>query len=302
MVFRDPLSSLDSAHSVEAILARPLRLRFGLSPAERAAETRALLSELDPALLPRRPRQLSGGQRVALARALAARPDLPLCDEITSALDVTIHARVPALLERLRAGRGPAMLLISHDLAVAAEPSHRIAVLERGTLRDHGPAASVLEAPTHPHTRRLLGALDAAARPAPEAAEWADPPSATFGARARARACDEEPTAPVGPSVRGGTTPPRIVAGRARLVARAGRRPSPDKADGRRRGHGPEEVGGPRRDLPAGLEPSRASSTSRRWRTARACRDGSGLSPRPRCGSSPPPPRWSPPSARSGPP
>ncbi|MEL6234847.1 MAG: ABC transporter ATP-binding protein [Pseudomonadota bacterium] len=163
MVFQDPLSSLNPTHSVEETLTRPLRLYFGQSPAAAREKAVALLAELDlsPALLSRRPRQLSGGQqqRIALARALAAEPDLLLCDEITSALDVTIQGQVLALLERLQAERGIACLFISHDLAVVSRVSDRVLVLERGQVRDLGPTAEILAAPSSSYTRTLMEAF-----------------------------------------------------------------------------------------------------------------------------------------------
>ena len=134
------------------------------------AEARALMDEMGLAaiLLDRRPRQLSGGQqqRVGLARALAADPELLICDEVTSALDVTIQAQVLDLFQRLQRERGLTCLFISHDLGVVARVSHRIAVLEGGQLRETGARDAVLHAPRHAYTRRLLGANPPAEGPA----------------------------------------------------------------------------------------------------------------------------------------
>ena len=167
MVFQDPLSSLNPAHTIEEILTRPLRLYFGHSPAAARDRAVALLAEMDlgTQFLTRRPRQLSGGQqqRVALARALAAEPDILLCDEITSALDVTIQAQVLALLLRLQEERGLACLFISHDLAVVSEVSHRILVLEGGEIRDYDRTATVIGAPQSAYTAKLLSAHGARA-------------------------------------------------------------------------------------------------------------------------------------------
>ena len=99
---------------------------------------------------------------MAIARALAAEPDLLICDEITSALDVTIQASVLDLLLRLQNMRGTSYIFISHDLAVIARVSHQIAVLENGSMREFGTRDAVLAAPEHPYTRRLLEASDSA--------------------------------------------------------------------------------------------------------------------------------------------
>jgi peptide/nickel transport system ATP-binding protein len=116
--------------------------------------------ELGPEFLDRRPRQLSGGQqqRVGLARALAAEPDLVICDEVTSALDVTIQAAVLDLFQKLQRDRGMTSLFISHDLAVISRVAHQVAVLERGALREFGPREVVLARPSDPYTRELLAA------------------------------------------------------------------------------------------------------------------------------------------------
>lgn len=174
MVFQDPLSSLNPTHTIEDIITRPLRLYFGQTPAEARSNAIRLLGEMDlgPEFLTRRPRQLSGGQqqRIALARALAAEPDVLLCDEITSALDVTIQAQVLSLLRRLQESRGLSCLFITHDLAVVSEVAHALLVLEKGEVRDIGETRDVLAAPQTAYTQGLLAAYrsqqsDHAARP-----------------------------------------------------------------------------------------------------------------------------------------
>lgn len=169
MVFQDPLSSLNPAQTIEEILTRPLRHYFNLTQAEARSQAIEVLAqmELGGEVLSRRPRQLSGGQqqRIAIARALTAKPDVMLLDEITSALDVTIQAEVLALLHRLQAARGIGMILISHDLAVVAQVSDRVLVLEHGLVRDFDTCARVFSAPTHPYTARLLAAYRRAEAP-----------------------------------------------------------------------------------------------------------------------------------------
>jgi peptide/nickel transport system ATP-binding protein len=163
MIFQDPLSSLNPSQTIGEILTRPLSLYFGMSRSAAHDEAKQLLSDLElpAAHLERRPRMLSGGQqqRVAIARALAAKPDVIICDEITSALDVTIQALVLQLLKRLQADYGMAYLFISHDLAVVADMADDMIVLEHGQLRDYGSTHDVLENPGSPYTRRLLDAF-----------------------------------------------------------------------------------------------------------------------------------------------
>jgi peptide/nickel transport system ATP-binding protein len=104
---------------------------------------------------------MSGGekQRVAIARAFAAEPEIVLCDEVTSALDVSVQAAVLDLLDQLKAKRGTTYLFVSHDLAVVRALSDRVAVLYQGRLCEIGPAAEVYGLPSHPYTEVLLGAV-----------------------------------------------------------------------------------------------------------------------------------------------
>jgi peptide/nickel transport system ATP-binding protein len=95
---------------------------------------------------------------VAIARALAAQPDLIVCDEITSALDVSVQAAVLELLAELRAELRLALLFITHDLGVVASVADRVLVLENGIVCEHGPVSSLLRAPEHEYTRRLVAA------------------------------------------------------------------------------------------------------------------------------------------------
>lgn len=109
-------------------------------------------------LLDRRPRQLSGGerQRVAIARALVAKPDVLICDEVTSALDVSVQASIVELLEDLRQQEGLALLFVTHNLALVRSVADRVTVLDRGKLIETGVASDVLDRPAEDYTRRLL--------------------------------------------------------------------------------------------------------------------------------------------------
>jgi peptide/nickel transport system ATP-binding protein len=148
---------------LEQLIARPLHIYHGMTRAQARERTVELLADLDlPSLvLTRTPRQLSGGQqqRIAIARAFAAEPDLILCDEITSALDVTVQAQVIELMQRLQRKRGVSYLFISHDLPVVAQMSDRILVLERGQIRDYADTRTILDGETSAYTKRLLGAF-----------------------------------------------------------------------------------------------------------------------------------------------
>lgn len=161
IVFQNPDRSLNPAHTIAESIARPLRL-FGLSDRknERAQVVELLERVRIPSLmLTRYPRELSGGerQRVAIARALAAVPELLVCDEVTSALDVSIQAAIVAILEELRED-GLALLFITHNLALVNAIADRVLVLEQGVLREEGPTLAVIQSPQHPYTRELLAA------------------------------------------------------------------------------------------------------------------------------------------------
>jgi peptide/nickel transport system ATP-binding protein len=179
IVFQNVGSSLNPRLSIGQALARPLAL-FDLVPSEqRAARVEQLLDmvRLPRSYRTRYPHQLSGGerQRVAIARALATEPRFIVCDEPVSALDVSVQAAVVNLLADLRDEFGLSYLFISHDLAVVAQLSDRIAVMYRGRLCETGQAQDVLAPPFHPYTRALLASV------AHEAAVEAEQPGMAVG-------------------------------------------------------------------------------------------------------------------------
>jgi peptide/nickel transport system ATP-binding protein len=174
IVFQNPDSSLNPRHTVFDIVRRPIRLfrddvrRSG----ERAAVVELLESvKLPTGLLHRYATELSGGQkqRVALARAFAARPSVLLCDEVTSALDVSVQATIIELIAELAARFGTAVIFVSHDLAVVRTIAGRALVMRNGAVCEEGETERLFVSPAHPYTRELLAAipeLDRAAVPA----------------------------------------------------------------------------------------------------------------------------------------
>ena len=161
-ISQDPLGSFDPRHTVGAILGEALS-RAGVSRGERAAASVALLNQvgLDAEHRARRPQKLSGGQRqrVAIARALATKPEIIVCDEAVSALDVSIQAQVLALISELRATTGVAFVFISHDLGVVQHIADRVLVMKDGHIVESGPVDAVFDNPQHDYTRALLAAV-----------------------------------------------------------------------------------------------------------------------------------------------
>jgi len=164
VVFQDPFSSLNPRMRVRDILAEPIR-NFGLakSAAELEAKVAALMDtvRLPRDALGRRPHEFSGGQRqrIGIARALAAEPELIVCDEAVSALDVSVKAQIVNLLQDLQRQFGLALLFISHDLAIVEHMTHRVAVMYLGKIVEMAPRQQIFTAPRHPYTKALLSAV-----------------------------------------------------------------------------------------------------------------------------------------------
>ncbi len=159
-VFQNPYTSLNPRKTVGQIVAQPLAqyLRLGYRErSERAAQALADVA-LGSDFLSRYPDQLSGGerQRVAIARALVVRPDLLICDEVTSALDVSVQAVIVELLRALQAERRIAMVFITHNLALMRSIAQSVVVLRNGTVVESGPVEQILEHPADPYTVRLM--------------------------------------------------------------------------------------------------------------------------------------------------
>lgn len=163
LVFQNADTALNPSHSVARILARPLRLYYGLEGPARNKRVRELLdlTRLPSGVASRRCGELSGGQkqRVNLARALAASPDLVLCDEVTSALDTVVGAAVLDLLAELRRELGLSYLFISHDISTVRALCDEIVVLHAGVVVEQGPRAAFAAQPLHPYTRLLLSSV-----------------------------------------------------------------------------------------------------------------------------------------------
>ncbi len=164
VVFQDPYSSLNPRLRVRDLLAEPIRnFHLATSAADIDARIDALL---DKVRLPRDakrrwPHEFSGGQRqrIAIARALAAAPELVICDEAVSALDVSVKAQIVNLLGDLQRDLGLALLFISHDLAIVEHMTHRVAVMYLGKIVEMGHKREIFSQPRHPYTEALLSAV-----------------------------------------------------------------------------------------------------------------------------------------------
>jgi len=159
VVFQDPYTSLNPSLTIEQTLAEPLRVHQ-MSAQDASKRVRRLLDQVGlPAnTADRLPREFSGGQRqrIAIARALALEPELIVCDEPVSALDLSTQARVLDLFKEIQEATGVAYLFVSHDLAVVRHLSHRVAVMYQGEIVEYGDGDKVTSNPDHPYTQRLL--------------------------------------------------------------------------------------------------------------------------------------------------
>jgi len=165
MIFQDPMTSLNPLQSIGRQIGEMLALHTPLSPADRRKRSIELLREVgipNPEdRLENYPHQFSGGmrQRVVIAIALAANPKLIIADEPTTALDVTVQAQILALMENLVKRFGSALILITHDLAVVSEMTHRVAVMYCGRVVEEGPTRELVRHPFHPYTKGLLESI-----------------------------------------------------------------------------------------------------------------------------------------------
>jgi len=191
VVFQDPYASLDPRQRIRDVLTRPMRLHGLASGKDALRRARALMERvgLSATLLDRLPHEFSGGQRqrIAIARALSVDPELIICDEPVSALDVSVQAQVINLLQDLQRERGLALLFISHDLAVVRQLAQDVMVMYAGRVVEAGPVAALFTAPSHPYTRALLAAaprIDRGPRShVPMADEPPDPTALPTGCR-----------------------------------------------------------------------------------------------------------------------
>jgi peptide/nickel transport system ATP-binding protein len=164
MIFQDPISSLNPRRTVAEIVEEPLRIWNMGGSDERAAKVREVLDTVGidtSAAAERKPHEFSGGQcqRISIARAVVTEPQLIICDEPVSALDVSVQAQILNLLEEMKERYGLTLVFVAHDLAVVKNVSDRVAVMYLGKLCEIGPPQELYRAPAHPYTAALLSAI-----------------------------------------------------------------------------------------------------------------------------------------------
>jgi ABC-type glutathione transport system ATPase component len=163
LIYQDPFSSVDPRFQARDIVAEPWVIHGLYDGDERKRRADELLERvgIDPSLGDRRPALFSGGQlqRIGIARALALEPDLIICDEPVSALDVSVQGQILNLLMDLQAERGLSYLFIAHDLAVVRHISDRVSVMREGRIVEHGTRDEIFEEPQHEYTKALLAAM-----------------------------------------------------------------------------------------------------------------------------------------------
>jgi peptide/nickel transport system ATP-binding protein len=197
MIFQDPISSLNPRRRIRDIVAEPLDIWKTAKGEERTRIVNEMLEAvgLSPELVGASyPRQFSGGQcqRISIARALVMRPQVLICDEIVSSLDVSIQAQILNLVQDLKEAHGLTMLFIAHDLAVVKNVSDRVAVMYLGKICELAPADDLYREPRHPYTNALLASAvepdpTAPRRHAPLQGEPPSPVSPPSGCRFRTR-------------------------------------------------------------------------------------------------------------------
>ncbi len=164
IIFQDPISSLNPRLSIAGIITEPMKVHgIGENQEQRLEIARDLLAQvqMEEDALWRYPHEFSGGQRqrIGIARALSLNPSFIVCDEITSALDVSVQAEILRMLLDLRAERGLTLLFITHNIGVVEYVSDRIAVMYQGRIVEQGPTADIINRPQDPYTQQLIAAV-----------------------------------------------------------------------------------------------------------------------------------------------
>jgi len=219
LVFQDPLGALDRRLTVATQIKEPLIIHRRGSPADHEKRMLALLDAVGmrPDQAAQYPHELSGGQRqrVVLARALATNPDLLVCDEPVSALDVSIQAQVVNLLADLQSEFGLAMLFISHDLKLVGCLADEVAVMYLGLIVEQGEPHLIYAQPAHPYTRALLAAVPDPARRGPRPVLMGEPPNPA----SRPTGCAFHPRCPIAVPICKTETPALLPGPDGRVVA-----------------------------------------------------------------------------------